>query len=57
MPAFSSAAGRGWAALYPNINKQITGQDGKYAFLAEIPMLEHRFFGAKVCGDIDIVTH
>ena len=57
MLCFWPAAGRGWAALYPNINKQITGQDGKYACLAETPMLEHRFFGAKVCGDIDIVTH
>lgn len=51
-------AGKELADIHLNyeqgINVQTTGHDGDYTFFAEMPMLAHRFFGAKVIGDIDI---
>ena len=51
-------AGKALADLHLNyergINVQATGQDGDYAFYAEMPMKAYQAHGVKVIGDIDI---
>ncbi len=51
-------AGKELADLHLNyeqgINVQATGQDGDYAFYAEMPMKVYQAHGVKVIGDIDI---
>lgn len=37
-----------------DINKQATGQDGDYAYFAEMPMKTYQTHAVKVIGDIDI---
>lgn len=51
-------AGKELADLHLNyeqgINKQATGQDGDYAYFAEMPMKTYQTHAVKVIGDIDI---
>ena len=51
-------AGKELADLHLNyeqgINIQATGQDGEYAYFAEMPMKAYQTHRVKVCGDIDI---